>query len=89
MSEPEYEHRSFRTISKSFGFSGKAAIKCSVDTYLYVVVLPLENMCKIGSSKDFFDELFLFACCFAEEFIEKPIKNTATVFHTRNDIPIR
>ncbi len=27
MSEPEYEHRSFRTISKSFGFSGKAAIK--------------------------------------------------------------
>ncbi len=27
MSEPEYEHRSFRTISKSFGFSGKAGLK--------------------------------------------------------------
>ncbi len=26
MSEPEYEHRSFRTISKSFGFSGKAGL---------------------------------------------------------------
>ena len=27
MSDPEYEHRSFRMISKSFGFSGKAATK--------------------------------------------------------------
>ncbi len=26
MSEPEYEHRSFRMISKSFGFSGKAGL---------------------------------------------------------------
>ena len=34
MSEPEYKHRSFRTISKSFGFSGKAAIKL----YKFVLV---------------------------------------------------
>ena len=27
MSEQEYDHRSFRMISKSFVFSGKAAIK--------------------------------------------------------------
>ena len=34
MSEPEYEHRSFWTISKSFGFSGKAAIK-GINCYVW------------------------------------------------------
>ncbi len=27
MSDPEYEHRSFRTIPKSIGFTGKAGLK--------------------------------------------------------------
>ncbi len=49
---------------------------------------PSEKFCKIGSSKDFSLNVFLFACRFAEEFIEKQIKNTATVFDTKNDIPI-
>ncbi len=46
MSEPEYEHRSFRIISKSFGFSHKAGLKSeiwqlTVYSFLFVANLAL------------------------------------------------
>ncbi len=50
-----------------------------------------ENLHKIGSSKDFLMNFFLFACCFANEPPGKQTQNiaTITIFHTKNDTPLR
>ncbi len=49
MSNPEYEHRSFRMISKSFGFSHKAGLKLLSGSITCKGLDHLPNISKVMS----------------------------------------
>ncbi len=62
----------------------------AVLTYTYMSWYYLwENLDKIGSSKDFLMNFFLFAFCFAKEPSGKQTEHIATIFHAKNDTPFR